>query len=490
MNKPATGKDRGKRVEPVDRWAGDHFGRQNDSKFLQSFLISRAAERKARKAGRSYVVNLDAGWGRGKTYFLERFRDDLSENFTVAYVNAWEDDHADDPLIAMMLALEAALIAKAGKASTLFENVKRASGKLAVTLAKHATLGLAQRFIGQDGIQALSDAINRDDAKAIEHASEGVVTELVSRYAETALKEFELTKSTIEEFKDKLRQFVSSTAVQPPLFILIDELDRCRPSYAVALLERIKHLFDIENIVFVIATDTDQLRHAVTAVYGVGFDGSGYLLRFFDRTYRFAIPVTRQFIQAQFDAFAIPTDLLSSPPRNNHLAYFSGVVEAANLSPREIKRCFDLFRSAITMWPYKEKKAQIELAYLLPLIVAYCRGNTSLFDSLSKFKTDELRREWGGSNVILPYDEPGRDQAHGIGIFEATEKLLERANDDLRDAVNVQRRPSGAYGWVYDRHMHELQTIHGRSSSRTNWRSELRIYPELVRSVGRLTPEQ
>ncbi|QDE47832.1 hypothetical protein EIN43_17235 [Enterobacter hormaechei] len=65
-----------------------------------------------------------------------------------------------------------------------------------------------------------------------------------------------------------------------PTFIFIDELDRCRPNYAIDMLETIKHLFDINNVVFVIATDKEQLSHSICSVYGSGFDATRYLDRF------------------------------------------------------------------------------------------------------------------------------------------------------------------------------------------------------------------
>ncbi|MEL0615029.1 P-loop NTPase fold protein, partial [Marinomonas arenicola] len=49
--------------------------------------------------------------------------------------------------------------------------------------------------------------------------------------------------------------------------MFVDELDRCRPSYAVEMLESIKHIFDIKGIVFVVATDSEQLQHGVKAIY-------------------------------------------------------------------------------------------------------------------------------------------------------------------------------------------------------------------------------
>lgn len=66
-----------------------------------------------------------------------------------------------------------------------------------------------------------------------------------------------------------------------PIFIFIDELDRCRPDYAISLLEIVKHIFDIKNFVFIIATNTDQLQHSIKNVYGNDFSANDYLGRFF-----------------------------------------------------------------------------------------------------------------------------------------------------------------------------------------------------------------
>ena len=66
----------------------------------------------------------------------------------------------------------------------------------------------------------------------------------------------------------------------------VDELDRCRPTYTVELLERIKHFFDVEGLVFVLSLDKEQLGHSIRAVYGAGIDVDGYLRRFIDLEYR------------------------------------------------------------------------------------------------------------------------------------------------------------------------------------------------------------
>lgn len=62
----------------------------------------------------------------------------------------------------------------------------------------------------------------------------------------------------------------------------IDELDRCRPTFAIELLERIKHLFDIQNIVFVLSIDKEQLEASTAAAYGSAINAPEYLRRFID----------------------------------------------------------------------------------------------------------------------------------------------------------------------------------------------------------------
>jgi hypothetical protein len=478
-------------VTEIDRWQGDHFGRRRDSILLQQFLIARVAERKQRNSSRSYVVNIDAAWGQGKSFFMERFKGDLSVEHSVVYVNAWQDDHAEDPLIAIMVAVEAALISKKGKASKTLNAVVSASGKLAITLGKHGLLGLARRAIGQEGINAALETIEQAGAAQIEQSAEDAVTELIGKCAEAALKEFEVTKATIEDFKQKLGELVASDTVRSPLFILIDELDRCRPSYAVSLLERIKHLFDVPDVVFVIATDTEQLRHAVTAVYGVEFDGRGYLLRFFDRTYRFKKPDTQQFIAAQIEYFNLPVRLLSSPPENDHAAYFAGVARAFDLSPRDIERTFDVLRSAITMWPYVDRQAFIELSYLLPLIVAHVRGDHKLFDSLAKCDSTILQKQWAGSDVVFQLRHPLSESYRSMALLEGTTKLLEPARRKIIDIVRMERRPEGAAGWAHERFLEEMQRIHsGRPATFLGGRTVLWQYPELVRTVGQLSQKE
>lgn len=91
-------------------WIDDHLGRRQVAETLLHFLEARVSEREQQNLSRSYVLNIDAAWGDGKTFFLERFAKTLTHHgYPVALVNAWADDHAQDPLIAFISALDAVI---------------------------------------------------------------------------------------------------------------------------------------------------------------------------------------------------------------------------------------------------------------------------------------------------------------------------------------------------------------------------------------------
>jgi hypothetical protein len=129
--------------------------------------------------------------------------------------------------------------------------------------------------------------------------------ELAEKALEVSLQEFESTQTEIENFKELVGNWLSETCGDDekskslPMFVFIDELDRCRPTYAIELLETVKHLFDIPGLVFVIATNTDQLQHSIKSVYGVGFDANRYLQRFFNRSFELQAPNLKDYIDVR-----------------------------------------------------------------------------------------------------------------------------------------------------------------------------------------------
>ena len=124
---------------------------------------------------------------------------------------------------------------------------------------------------------------------------------LLASYAKDRLAAHVEAQESLQSFRTTLQDTANTLAQNNnglPLVIVIDELDRCRPSYAVDLLEVAKHLFSVDHIVFVLAVNRSELAHSVCALYGNSFDGPDYLKRFFDLDFRLPNPSRREFIRA------------------------------------------------------------------------------------------------------------------------------------------------------------------------------------------------
>ncbi len=155
-----------------------------------------------------------------------------------------------------------------------------------------------------------------------------------------------------------------------PAFILIDELDRCRPTYAVEMLETIKHIFDIQGVVFVLATDTAQLQHAIKVIYGEGFDAQNYLGRFFQRRFTLNRKSRREFISNILEVRSLPDGSAMMWPELNNpralLEVVTAVSDSLELSLRQTEQIIDRLLFVISK-PRRKKVNLIFLMYLFAL---------------------------------------------------------------------------------------------------------------------------
>ncbi|MFQ1758148.1 P-loop NTPase fold protein [Aeromonas veronii] len=257
--------------------AGDRLERARYADFLTNYL---AAEGKQR----NYVLNLNAEWGAGKTWFIKRWYMELKAYYPTVYIDAWQQDFSDDPLLTVI--------------SSIIEQLRDATGnKVAIPDGvKSKLLGLLK--VG--GKLVLKSAIKKAGWEDSDFSVEG---EDADKLVDTLCSNHKERYESIQYLKQEIRQWVEGAVglgngeLDYPAFILIDELDRCRPSYAVEMLETIKHIFDIKRVVFVLATDTEQLQHAIKVIYGDGFDAESYLGRFFHRRFTLGSISRREFIQ-------------------------------------------------------------------------------------------------------------------------------------------------------------------------------------------------
>ena len=237
------------------------------------------------------MLAVNGRWGAGKTTFINRWAAHLeNENFLVLNFNAWTTDFSEDPLVAFLGEMNQGLsgyLTQNDKRKEVWEKCKKAGGELV-----RRGIPLAVRLVTA-GMLSGNEVI-RDEA--MDQAGEA---------ATDAVEAYEKTKSDIDEFKSMLAQVLADATEQKPLVIFVDELDRCRPTYAIQLLERIKHLFDQAGVVFVLSLDREQLCHSIRAVYGEGLDAAGYLRRFIDVEYVLAQPNSKDYIEQLKESFGL-----------------------------------------------------------------------------------------------------------------------------------------------------------------------------------------
>lgn len=214
-----------------------------------------------------FTLCINASWGAGKTTFVKLWKDALKERgINSIYFSAWEEDFTREPLIALLGEIQGYVDRQKTKGERLMR-VMESFADVATKLAMHAPGTLAKAFMKQKvGIDCddLIDGMKRQVAESI--------------------KKYQEDKQIVEQFKKLLAQVVAGLAGNKPFVIFIDELDRCRPLYAIEFLERVKHLFGVKGLIFVLSIDKEQLGKSIKSQYG-NIDTERYFMRFFDWTY-------------------------------------------------------------------------------------------------------------------------------------------------------------------------------------------------------------
>lgn len=336
------------------------------------------------------VLFINAAYGNGKTTFMKMWREQLRlHEFKTLYFNAWENDYSDDALVSLIGELSSGMDelrlekAKAQKAKKYLDKAKKIGAGLvkksipfAIRLGTGGVLDGSEIKLGADTVSKLS--------------------ELTEDIAKDQIEQYETSKKTINGFKEQLKKFaeeVTTTATGnkgQPLTIMIDELDRCRPPYALQVLEKIKHLFHVSGIVFVIAGDKEQLGCSIQSLYGQGTNVNGYLRRFLDFDFNLPVPEPGAFCSAQFARFGLeeffskraldPIKYDRANLTDAFTAFFSGF----GLTLREQEHCFAMVSLALRS---TTENYQI-FPFLLSILIAIKIRNHRLYSDFVASRVD------------------------------------------------------------------------------------------------------
>ncbi|WP_027294287.1 MULTISPECIES: KAP family P-loop NTPase fold protein [Robinsoniella] len=244
----------------------DKLGRLEYAKFLKTIILN-SDQYKRDLLTNAYTIAVDSPWGTGKSYFFNMFMNYCEDidDLKVIYYNAWENDFWDNPFDPFM--------------NTILED---GIFQLQIDNDNAANLGgkilIAAQNIGYGFVRTKMEKHFNIDIPADLDTLEAFKGYLKGE--NSFFGEYKLFRKNISEMKEIMTTYMDNS--KRKLVIIVDELDRCKPNFAIQTLEIVKHLFDVKDMVFVFAVDISQLSCSIKTVYGQDMDSTGYLCRFFD----------------------------------------------------------------------------------------------------------------------------------------------------------------------------------------------------------------
>ena len=369
------------------------------------------------------TIALNGDWGSGKTFFVKQTKllldalnpqsdldyeiknsiqqvaQDLQieseKGYATVYYDAWASDNAEDPIL-----------------SLIHETLKDVP--VSVPEKKRKLLPI---------ITALVDAIPCIPVNGL------------TNILEKATGEDFFAKIKDEQYiRGLVRAFISELIIERAnrLVFFIDELDRCRPEYAIRLLERIKHYFDDERIVFVFSVNLSQLQHTIKAYYGADFDATRYLDKFFDL--RVSLPVVnyQSYINKCFPFIA--TSWYSDITCIEVIKYF-------NFSLRETERYIRLCKIANNknLPRNNEKVYSVAQGYFIPIALGISLRDISAYERFVNGENKEILLD------IFPETTQNRGYAKRLMLHEHEYFSQQECQSDRDVVVNYEERMEEYY---------------------------------------------
>lgn len=292
-------------------------------------------------------IFIDAPWGMGKTFFSKALKEKIEKEnesrgevgrkeIKFININAWETDYFSDPM--------KSIIGELNTHKLLNSETQRVIEKIMENIFKAGGKFLLNFFLKKFQISA-------DDWEDLKSILNGVST--------SELKDYKNYKELVDKFKECL-------SLEKDLkVIVIDELDRCKPTYAIELLETIKHFFGVKNIIFVFLVNKKQLQSIVSTSYLQDDECSEYFEKFFDIQFNLPELEYEDFIQIEYDKYNQPqtygvnNENISEDNikiyESIFLEAFSSNCDSSIVSPRNFIKSFKKFRILLTSLSDEER---------------------------------------------------------------------------------------------------------------------------------------
>lgn len=333
----------------------------------------------------SLVIALSSKFGSGKTTFLKMWRSllenkDSNENENkprVISLNAWDHDYNDNPLFAIVSSLIESLEDR--KESDLAKPILNAMEDI----GRFMTMGINQVIKKSTGIDTIEA---KKFAKEKKEQRDGV------NFSDS-FSVYQGQKKAMKHLQDTIKKFVADSKMQVLFFV--DELDRCRPDYAILYLETIKHIFDVKGATFILAADRQQLENSAKTAFGADLDFDEYYRKFVQREISLP-PITDKGYSKLADTYVsyyLKQENLRSCFKidDDQIKNIIELIAALQLTPRQIQEAFRIIGHSLEKPEEKEESIYWCLAVGLIAMSVFKVGNHRVFELL-------------GSKQFIPQD--------------------------------------------------------------------------------------
>jgi KAP family P-loop domain len=385
------------------------------------------------------VIGVDGQWGEGKTWLATHWRSSLGLDWPSVYLNAFEWDHQDDAFVAIASSL-LEVVKAPGDSSRVGPQLKKMLVKVGAVFLKKAPSAIASMATA-----GLSDEFTKALGDATASAAEGAV-EAAEAQMLAVLEAASKREMALEGLRNAVRGFVDAREGGKPLVVVVDELDRCRPEFALELLERLKHLFDMPGLVFVLFVNRDQLEAAVATRHGSPAGGT-YLDKFVHlwapplQDWKLAAP--NKLANCHFELMKKFADRLACGTQlGGFFRPFSYITAALALPPRSLER-------AVSALASMQEIPSFDANSLLPWVLILSVARREIFLGIVADQMKQHQKAYEIATAIFPLVEPNSQAKHCL-------KLALAAHDALRHSETRSTQSLGDQNAHFD---HTIQVL-------------------------------
>ena len=416
---------------PGDIYNGDVLNREPDCKNLQNAMLT---------AETPCVLAVNAAWGAGKTVFMKMLWEECkAAEMPCVYFDAWKNDFHDDALAPMIGQIEIQTGTDPASSSALISAGRKACEKIPLLSTVAAALGLVGHMAADTAIGGAA-TVGGAAVKGVDNTLKqmGEKSDMVAEYVNR--------QKSMNQFREELEKF-ACTKKGKPLVFFVDELDRCRPIFAVEVLEKIKHVFDVPGVFFVIAVNKEELKKNLHAVYG-DINATIYLRRFFD--FEFLLENQDNIVMAALQRCQANADHLQES--DALYQYLPLICQDFGLQPRDQEQAVALIARALSMPSNRHEFFAVFMAFFVALKFAnpdlYQRCLTSARRDFANFPFADILDYYDSiTGVLKSLQEENEDHPHRVPILSL---CAMRFYNDRAYAAEVVRQSDIDKG--HDRH--------------------------------------